>query len=355
MKTRVAIVGGGLAGLFLADCLHEAGIDFQVFEARPRPGGRIAALETPVGRVDLGPSWFWPGQPLVAALAADLGLRAFAQYSTGDLCFEDQSGRVQRGVGFASMEGAWRLEGGMVGLIEGLAARLPQDRMTLDCPVRRITRDGEVFADEGRLCQAEHIVLALPPRIAARLVFEPTLAPDVMQALEAIPTWMAGHAKFVAVYDRPFWREGGLSGDAMSRRGPLAEIHDASGPDGRPAALFGFLGVAASHRVAQADELERSALEQLARLFGAGAMSPVQTGFMDWAFEPETATQWDQDEQRGHPAYGLPPELMQVWDGRLHFSSTETASGMGGLMEGALSSAQRVFSDILAVQHRDPA
>ena len=28
----------------------------------------------------------------------------------------------------------------------------------------------------------------------------------------------------------PFWREDGLSGDAVSQRGPLAEIHDASDP-----------------------------------------------------------------------------------------------------------------------------
>lgn len=29
-----------------------------------------------------------------------------------------------------------------------------------------------------------------------------------------------------AIYDRPFWREAGLSGTAQSMVGPLAEIHD---------------------------------------------------------------------------------------------------------------------------------
>ncbi len=38
---------------------------------------------------------------------------------------------------------------------------------------------------------------------------------------------MAGHAKVVALYERPFWREQGLSGDAISHCGTLAEIHDA--------------------------------------------------------------------------------------------------------------------------------
>jgi monoamine oxidase len=106
-------------------------------------------------------------------------------------------------MGFASMEGSFRLEGGMQSLIKGLAARLPQDRLHLSCRVTDIVKDGRLFIDGGRRCEAEHVVLALPPRIAATLRFQPTLEPDSLRHLEAIPTWMAGHAKFVAVYDAP--------------------------------------------------------------------------------------------------------------------------------------------------------
>lgn len=56
------------------------------------------------------------------------------------------------------------------------------------------------------------------------------------------PTWMAGHAKVVAIYERPFWRDSGLSGFVSSRVGPLQEIHDAS-PEAGSGALFGFLGI----------------------------------------------------------------------------------------------------------------
>ena len=49
MKTDVAIIGAGLAGLALAYDLHQSGCDVQIFEARPRPGGRIEALRTPFG------------------------------------------------------------------------------------------------------------------------------------------------------------------------------------------------------------------------------------------------------------------------------------------------------------------
>ncbi|MFS0906790.1 hypothetical protein AB3N02_27595 [Priestia aryabhattai] len=58
---------------------------------------------------------------------------------------------------------------------------------------------------------------------------------------------MAGQAKAVAIYDRPFWRELGLSGFVSSWVGPLQEIHDAS-PDVGSGALFGFLGIPARMR-----------------------------------------------------------------------------------------------------------
>ena len=41
MDTRVLIVGGGLAGLSLADRLCQAGVDFMLVEAQDRLGGRI--------------------------------------------------------------------------------------------------------------------------------------------------------------------------------------------------------------------------------------------------------------------------------------------------------------------------
>jgi monoamine oxidase len=315
-------------------------VDFRLFEARPRLGGRIAAFDSPEGRVDLGPSWFWPGQPRMAQLIDDLGVHAFPQHAAGDPCFEDARGAVHRGMGFASMDGAFRVAGGMAALIEGLAARLPAERLNLACPVFGVTSKGAVLLTDGGACAARHVVLALPPRVAAGLQFEPALPPAVIRCLDAIPTWMAGHAKFVAVYDRAFWRDAGLSGDAISRRGPLAEIHDASGPDARPAALFGFVGVTAAERAGRAPEVEAAALGQLGRIFGEQALAPLACGLRDWAGDPETATERDRTPPPGHPAYGRPPLLGGLWDGRLHFASTETASDMGGLMEGALAAAE---------------
>jgi len=349
MQTQVAIVGGGLTGLALAHQLQGAGVAFELFEARARFGGRIKAFESAQGRVDIGPSWFWPGQPRIAGLIDALGLAKFAQYDQGALCFEDASGPVQRGMGYASMSGSWRLQGSLVALIDALVACVPQDRVHTGAEVTRIARSGagvKITLADGQSCSADQVVLAVPPRIAQALPFAPALTPAQLSALDAIPTWMAGHAKFVAVYDNAFWRADGLSGDAMSRRGPLMEIHDASGDSGQPAALFGFLGLDARARQAQDTTLAQAALHQFARFFGPRALSPQAYCLQDWAREPLTARPRDLDPLRAHPDYGLPAVLAGVWDGRLQFACSETAPEMGGYMEGALAAAERVAAQV---------
>ena len=69
MQTDILIVGGGLSGLALADHLARQGTDFLLVEAQERLGGRIMTKDIAGGRFDLGPAWFWPGQPRMAALS----------------------------------------------------------------------------------------------------------------------------------------------------------------------------------------------------------------------------------------------------------------------------------------------
>ena len=338
-RCAVAIVGGGLAGLALADSLQQAGVDWHLFEARERWGGRMQSLEVHGAGFDLGPSWFWPIQPRMLALAERLGCDVFEQYSHGDLLYEDDRASVPRGRGIASMEGALRVEGGTQSLTDTLAASLPASRLHPATPVRGVDRERGVRLDDGRYWPAEHVVLALPPRVAATLDFVPALAPEQARALARVPTWMAGHAKFVAVYETPFWRDDGLSGDAMSHAGPLVEIHDASPLAGRPGALFGFYGVPAEIRRDHPGRLAEATMAQLERLFGPAARDPRQTRLQDWAFEPETATADDRTPPRAHPEYGPLSEFDPAWGGRLLLGGSETARTFGGYMEGALERA----------------
>ena len=104
------IIGGGLSGLALAEQLESLGRDYLLLEARDRFGGRILTERHGGASFDMGPAWFWPGQPRIAALIDRLGLRRFDQFSDGDLTFEDEKGHIQRGQEFCSMEGSWRVQ-----------------------------------------------------------------------------------------------------------------------------------------------------------------------------------------------------------------------------------------------------
>jgi monoamine oxidase len=181
---------------------------------------------------------------------------------------------------------------------------------------------------------------------AANIDFKKAVPQAALEIMASVPTWMAGHAKIVAIYKRPYWREAGLSGDAMSRRGPLMEVHDASPFEGGPYALFGFVGVPANART-DAIALRHACQQQLGHLFGPKVAQPIDLILKDWAQDLLTATPRDQAPLSHHPEYYLPKALSSLCDGRLHLGSTETASQFGGYLEGALEAAERCIAEIL--------
>jgi len=64
-------------------------------EAQRALGARILSPEIAGARFDLGPAWFWPGQPRMAKLTERLHLKVFEQYSQGAAVFQDRDGSVQ--------------------------------------------------------------------------------------------------------------------------------------------------------------------------------------------------------------------------------------------------------------------
>lgn len=342
----MAIVGAGLTGLALARQLHAARVPFRLFEARNRLGGRIKTEHVGAGGFDLGPSWFWPGQPRMAGLVQTLGLATFEQYATGTLLYQSAQGEVIRNRGVSPMQGALRVAGGMGAIVSGLFSGVPETCVEIGQAVVSVSGEGVLgFADRADF-SAGKVVLAMPPRVVRNLTFRPALTPDVHAALGAIPTWMAGHAKVVAIYERPFWRANGLSGDAMSQRGPMVEIHDAS-VDGW-GALFGFLGVPAASRVGQDPAIVQACVTQFEQLFGPDAGSPVELFYTDWAQDPQTATDLDQQPLMHHPAYGRPKPLRTPVGERVFVTSTELAPEMGGFLEGALAAADEAAQWVLS-------
>lgn len=320
---RIAIVGGGLAGLVAAWRLVQQGVrDVVLLEARTSLGGRILSAdaagmgvdmaESALDRFDLGPSWFWPAlQPQLDRLITELWLQRFAQFEDGDLLVERTTQTPPlRTQAHASEPPSMRLAGGTGGLVAALHARLDPAIVCTGQTVRQLRREAahvalpvDDAAGKSTVWHVAQVLLALPPRLAAtRLQFEPALPAALARGWRATPTWMAPHAKYVAVYDTPFWREQARSGSARSSVGPMGEIHDVSMPGGH-AALFGFLGVPARMRRQVTDEVLRAHCRaQLARLFGQRAATPVGDALKDWAADPLAATDDDRDAAGHHAA-----------------------------------------------------
>lgn len=356
MKTiDVAILGGGLAGLNAARLLHRVGIQFHLFEARDRLGGRILTVdetgESDSNGFDLGPSWFWPGmQPQLAALVSELGVPIFAQHTAGDMLFERSLREPpQRVEGAGQDQGSMRLVGGMGALVRALAKDLPAACIRLNAPVTdlQLVAEGILLTivgggQPGETLVARHVISTLPPRLMAEAIrLDPVMDTATVSHWRKTPTWMAPHAKFFAIYDCPFWREDGLSGMAQSLAGPLAEVHDATTAFG-DAALFGFVGLPVKTRAELSrDGMIRAATGQLARLFGNQAATPRATLLQDWAMEPFTATEAD-SAASGHPTAIRAPVLNRAWMDRLTLAGSETSTTEPGYLAGAVEASHRV-------------
>ena len=348
------IIGGGLSGVYAGYLLMRKKKSFAILEARGRLGGRILCPEYQGFFSDLGPSWYWPDiQPKMSHLIDEMGLTGYRLFEQGMGRFQSVIGDV-RNVGEYVMEPlSWRLIGGMTALIEKLCEKIPEKAVRLNHPVCKIKKKtegalvgvGELEKEPRALFRAGTVILALPPRLAAAtILFEPELSFDLTQAMLKIGTWMAGHAKFYTLYEEPFWREEGLSGQAFSERGPLCEIHDGSNSSGAPYGLTGFVGVPAVQRHHERLVTE-AILAQLAVIYGDKAARPTAFFYQDWAREPYTATRYDQPPMLEHPFYHPPAGKPSIWDGTILFAGTETAEQHGGYLEGALNAAERAVNN----------
>lgn len=361
MRADTLIIGGGLSGLYLAYRLARENHPFVLVEARDRLGGRIfsptAPGDVPV-HFDLGPAWVWPAlQPMLRQLLVELDLGLFVQYTQGSMLHEDTQDAAPQKIHPPSAHGqSYRLSGGAGHLVERLAAALPATSLRLNQKVVRLIRQAstvevELLGYQGvrSTLNAGQVVLALPPRLLARSVqWEPAMPAPLRDAWINTPTWMAGQAKLAALYTTPFWRDQGLSGEAYSRRGPLAEIHDASPEKGGPHALFGFVGIpAVGRRQLGEAALRQGCLAQLRRLFGAAAGQPLAMFIKDWSEDTLTATEDDLLAPAHHPAYGTPAGGRTRWDGQLIWAGSESAENSGGYLEGALEAAEAAHSAIL--------
>jgi monoamine oxidase len=240
-----------------------------------------------------------------------------------------------------------RFVGGSQVISERLADALGR-RVRLREPVTRIAahRGGVRVLSDRSAVEARAVVVAVPPVLAGRIRYAPRLPADARALLRSAPPGRLIKAE--AIYDRPFWRDAGLSGQVISDTGPVDSTFDNSPPDGSIGILFGFVGGDEARRFARLSRRQRRAavLAQFARYVGPQARSPQEYFDFDWSKERWT---------RGCPTAIFGPRVLTRYGralgrpaGRIHFAGTETADHWVGYMDGAVRSGERAAREVLA-------
>jgi monoamine oxidase len=213
------------------------------------------------------------------------------------------------------------------------------DRVRLGVPVRTVkvgTGGCAVWLDSGEVVQGAAVVSALPVGPLRDVLVE-GVSDERLASLHRQRHALA--AKFVAAYDRPFWRDRGQNGLAESEG-----VLGSSWPQGDgilsclvpPERLAAYLSTAPAFR-------REEALAELGEWFGAEALAPVATFERLWGTDPWTqgyVTQWQPgDVHRVGPLHGThePP-----------FYVCGSDQWVAGYMEGAVRTGRSAAAEALA-------
>jgi len=234
---------------------------------------------------------------------------------------------------------------------QSIANRIAADlgeALRLDTPARAISQDDtgvRVDADGDIAVRAGHVIVAIPPSLAATVRYDPPLPTDKAQLLDRMP---AGSVlKMLAVYDEAFWRADGLAGETVGVDSPIEMTLDGSPPSGRPGIIMGFaFGPLARQLGSLGDDDRRiTVLADYARRFGARARTPVDYFDHEWANEP-----WSRGGMMSHWGPGVISQFgpaLRKPVGRIHWAGTETATVSHGTIDGAVRSGERAALEIV--------
>lgn len=240
-----------------------------------------------------------------------------------------------------------RIKGGPQQIVNWLAEQL-DGRIHLDAPVTAVTQtaDGVTVETAQQTWRGRRVIVAIAPPLCRRIAFRPPLPADRTRLSERMQ--MGKVIKVIVVYERPFWREMGLSGMMLTDEEPLDSTFDASPAGSAHGALMSFISGRRARTWHECAPAERKAaiLRQLTALFGAQAAEPLEYIEQDWLAEAWSG---------GCYCGVMPPNSLTSYGaalrdpiGRIHWAGTETATAWYGSMEGAIASAERAVQEVVA-------
>ena len=243
---------------------------------------------------------------------------------------------------------AYRVVGGSQLIPIRMAEELG-DRVVLDAPVRAIRwRERGVEVDAGHVrVEAAAAVVAVAPNLAATIRFEPALPAWRMLLQQA--SSQGSVTKYLAVYDHPFWREDGLSGEGFAPYGLVRELYDNTPPSASVGVLCTFLPGEQADMVARLspDARRTAILEGMAAFVGPEALRATDLIETEWSAE-----EWTRGAYASTFGIGgltrFGPDLRRPV-GPIHWACSDIA-GFGNMhMEGAARSGEAAAAAVLSL------
>ena len=309
---------------------HASRLDSVTFAdwLRSRRFGRTAeAVMTIVGRTT------WGAEP--SELSALYAMAYVAGGGGTSALFDTEGGAQER-----------RFLLGAQDFAERVAAPLGS-RIRFGSAVRSVEwgASGVVVGADGLSVTAGQVIVTVAPPLCEQVAFDPPLPArrdEIQRRMR-----MGALSKAIAVYDEPFWRADGLSGESLSDASPASLTFDLSPSDGSRGVLVGFVGGDDARTYASMGETERraSVLAGFERLYGPKALNPGGWAERQWA-----AQEWS----GGGPVAVAPPGALTAGGdalrkpcGPIHWAGTESSPAWGGFIDGAIRSGERAAAEIL--------
>jgi putrescine oxidase len=244
-----------------------------------------------------------------------------------------------------------RVVGGLQQVPLLLAERLGDD-VFLGQPVRTLEWNdpangsaGVTAIADGMTVRARYAILALAPNLYSRISFVPALPRLQHQMHQHIS--MGFVIKVHAVYDRPFWREQGLSGTAFSPYEISHEAYDNTNHGDERGTLVGFVSDQRADDVFRlsADERRERILESLSHYYGPEAKNPIVYYESDWGSEEWTRGAYAASfDMGGLHRYGADAREAV---GPIHFACSDLAGAGYQHVDGAIRMGRLAAANII--------
>lgn len=240
-----------------------------------------------------------------------------------------------------------RIKGGMQLLAERIAEPFAA-AVNFNCPVKRVIQhdDGVTVEGDDFSFKAKEVIIAIPPVLIVVIDFTPALPLHKTQLIQKLSMGIVG--KVLGVYEKPFWRDLGFSGQVVSdEHAPFQTLFDSSPADGSYGVLLAFCIAdrARDFFSKDANARKKIAMNSFSKYFGETAAKPIEYIDHCWADEA-----WSKGCYAAYYPTGAWTNFTNTLSqptGRIHWAGTETSSVWYGYIEGAVRAGERAANEIL--------